>query len=230
MNRELSSLKSFFRFLRMRKEVDSDIFINISSLKTPKMLPSFVPQTKMASVLDDIRTQSYELSYKSQRDSLIIALFYSCGLRLAELCSLRMSDFDSSSTSIKVLGKGDKQRIIPIVKELSARVERYKECLRNDGIPVSLDSALIVNRKGTPLSRATIQRVVQSELSKSMVQGKKSPHVLRHTFATHLLDGQADMRDIQELMGHASLRTTQHYTHNSISQLQKVYEKAHPRK
>ena len=230
INRELSSLRSFYRFLRHRGYVSQDIFGRITTLKTARKLPSFVPETRMEPLLENIRTKSQTDDFTEQRNALIIALFYSCGIRLAELQGVRFGDLSADTTSLHVRGKGDKHRIIPILPEMSERIERFAMSLRKMGISTSADSFLIVSQSGNPLSRTTIQRVVKKKLNEANVQGKKSPHVLRHTFATHLLNKEADMRDIQELMGHSSLKTTQCYTHNNITQLQKVYERAHPHK
>lgn len=230
MNRELSSLKSYFRFLRMHGEIDRDVFKRVSSLKTPHRLPAFVPETRMEKVLENLREQSRTDDFVEQRNALIVALLYSCGIRLAELCGIRTDDFSYGYSTLKVRGKGDKERVIPVLPEVGRRIEEYIETGRNAGIIIDGISTLILSEKGLPLSRSSIRRIVDTELSRADVQGRRSPHVLRHTFATHLLNRDADMRDIQELMGHASLKTTQNYTHNSIAKLQSVYAKAHPHK
>ncbi len=230
MNRELSSLKSYFRYLRMHGEINRDVFKRISSLKTPHRLPAFVPETRMDKVLENLREQSSTDDFVEQRNALIVALLYSCGIRLAELCGIRTNDFTYGYGSLKVRGKGDKERIIPVLPEVGRRIEDYIATGRSAGIIIDDVSALILSEKGKPLSRSSIRRIVDTELSRADVQGRRSPHVLRHTFATHLLNRDADMRDIQELMGHSSLKTTQNYTHNSIAKLQTVYAKAHPHK
>ena len=230
MNRELSSLRSFYRYLRTHGEMTQDIFGRISALKTARKLPSFVPETRMEPLLENIRTESKTDDLVEQRNALIIALFYTCGIRLAELQGMRFGNISADRATLHIRGKGDKHRIIPILPELGERIERYAGLLRGLNISTSAEAPLIVSPQGEPLSRSTIQRVVKAKLSEANVQGKKSPHILRHTFATHLLNKDADMRDIQELMGHASLKTTQCYTHNSIAQLQEVYRRAHPHK
>ena len=230
MNRELSSLRSFYRYLRRRKLITQDIFKRIASPRTSRKLPSFVPETRMEVLLDLEREKSVADEFVEQRNALIIALFYSCGIRLAELCGIKIGDFASDYLSLRVVGKGDKTRVIPLLEEMSERVQRYIALLQSRNIATSAHATLIVTDKGRPLSRTSIQRIVKSELSAANVPGKQSPHTLRHTFATHLLNREADMRDIQELMGHASLKTTQCYTHNNIAQLQAVYAKAHPHK
>ncbi len=230
MNRELSSLRSFFRFLRSHGGMTQDIFGRIKTLKTARKLPSFVPETRMQSLLESIRTKSLADDFTEQRNALIIALLYSCGLRLAELQGVRFGDLSADGTALHVRGKGDKHRIVPVLPEMSKRIARYAELLREMNLAISAEAPMIISDLGLPLSRSSIQRVVKGNLDEANVQGKKSPHVLRHTFATHLLNKEADMRDIQELMGHSSLKTTQCYTHNSIAQLQEVYKRAHPHK
>ncbi len=213
MNRELSSLRSFWRHLQRNGKVEKNIFLSIRTLKTPQRIPSFVPTTRMETVLD----QTYEAP---DRDALIILLFYSCGLRLAELMGIRKEDFSHDYTSLKVRGKGDKERIVPILPDVREQVEKYLEFRQNI---CTSDEKLLFS-----VSRSTVYRVVKGYLQRNGVQGKASPHVLRHTFATELLNHGADLRDIQELMGHASLQATQVYTHNNITRLQEVYAKAHP--
>ena len=230
MNRELSSLKSFFRFLRSRGAVSRDIFSRIGSLKASRRLPAFVPESRMETVLDNLREENGRHDFKDCRDSLAVLLLYSCGIRLAELCGIRRCDITDDFASLKVRGKGDKERMIPLLEETAQRIRDYLAAAGDAGITIAGDSPLILSDKGTPLSRSTIQRIVERELRAAGVQGRKSPHVLRHTFATELLNRDADMRDIQELMGHSSLKTTQNYTHNSIAGLQRVYAKAHPHK
>ena len=230
MNRELSSLRSFYRYLRTHGHMTQDIFGRISTLKTARKLPSFVPETRMESLLENIRSKSRTNDFVEQRNALIIALFYSCGIRLAELQGVRFGDLSGDRSALHIRGKGDKHRMIPVLPELAERIERYAALLRELGISTSTEAPMIVSDTGKPLSRSTIQRVVKAKLGEANVQGKKSPHILRHTFATHLLNKEADMRDIQELMGHSSLRTTQCYTHNSIAQLQEAYKRAHPHK
>lgn len=228
MNRELSSIKSLFSYLRRIGVVEKDITKRISSLKTPKVLPQFVPQSRMDELLESTREQKYSQEFKQVRNSLIISLLYGCGIRLAELLDIKLGDITNGS--VKIHGKGDKDRLVPLLPELVSRVEAYVECCRRCGIELTAADKLIVGTAGKPLSRSTVQRVVRQEMMAANVQGRKSPHILRHTFATHLLGKGADMREIQELMGHSSLSTTQHYTHNSIGQLLSVYEKAHPHK
>lgn len=229
MNRELSSLKSFFRYLRKIDVVDGDIFKRISTIRTPRHLPNFVPESRMQRVLEQTREQiaPQNDSFVEVRNALIISLFYASGIRLAELCSITFGDVSPDAT-LRIIGKGNKERILPLIDELQHRILHYTDIVRQMGFPTTNSSPMILSIKGKPLSRVQIQRIVSNAMSEANVQGKKSPHILRHTFATHLLNRGADMREIQELMGHASLKTTQHYTHNNITQLQKIYSEAHP--
>ena len=229
MNRELSTIRSFFRFLRREGVVENDIFVNIGSLKMPKRLPAFVPESRMPELLGDLCDGFESGEFESVRNALIVQMFYMCGLRLSELVGVDVDDFSSDMSTLKVLGKGDKQRIVPIVDSVGGRIADYLRAVDEHNICRNGEKALFLTRDGQRLSRTQVYRIVHSALGRAGVQGKKSPHVLRHTFATHLLDAGADMRDIQELMGHASLKTTQVYTHNSIARLCEVYAKAHPR-
>ena len=230
MNRELSSLRTFFRYLRRKEIVTQDIFAHIGRLRTDRKLPTFVPETRMETLLEDVREKSNDDDFCEQRNALIIALFYSCGIRLAELQGICFGDFAADMSTLHVRGKGDKHRMLPLLEDIAPRVKAYMARVAEMGFSTAKDAPLIVSREGKSLSRTTIQQVVKKKLGEANVQGKKSPHILRHTFATHLLNKDADMRDIQELMGHSSLKTTQCYTHNSIAQLQEVYKRAHPHK
>ena len=156
-------------------------------------------------------------------------LFYSCGLRLAELVGISRDDLSADGTSLRIRGKGDKERMVPILEEVRDKIRHYLRVIERQKICKSEEKALFLTQQGKRISRTTVYRLVQDELTRAGVQGKKSPHVLRHTFATHLMNGGADMREIQELLGHASLQATQVYTHNSIARLREIYAKAHPR-
>lgn len=235
LNREFSSLRSFFRYLLHIGAIPSDPMRGIHSLKTPKRLPSFVPESRMQRML----TEEQELQptedddqtarFLQIRDRLIVKLFYGCGVRLAELIGINIEDFSDNFRTLRVVGKGDKERQIPIIEGLRNDILAYISLIEGQKICTNEKKALILTQKGERISRITVYRIVKRALGEGGVQGKRSPHVLRHTFATHLLNHGADMREIQELMGHSSLQATQVYTHNSIAQLQKIYLKAHPR-
>ena len=227
MNREVASLRAFFRWLHRTGAVEKDIFRMISTLKTSRRLPAFVPESRMTTIVSECGPDSED--FQTERNSLIILMFYACGLRLAELVGIDRSDFSADYTSLRVRGKGDKQRMVPILEFLREKILHYLGLIERQNICISSEKALFLTHKGKRISRSVVYRTVQEELTRAGVQGKKSPHVLRHTFATRLLNGGADMREIQELLGHASLQATQVYTHNSIARLREIYAKAHPR-
>ena len=229
VNREISSLRSFFRYLRREGVVATDIFKNISRLKTSKRLPVFVPESRMPELMETLDSGCGNGDFEGIRNALMIIMLYRCGLRLAELVNIRLDDFSSDYSSLRVLGKGDKERIIPVADIVREHLCGYLEALDRQNICINGKKMLFLTPEGKPVSRTAVYRIVRRTLGEAGIQGKKSPHVLRHTFATHLLNAGADMRDIQELMGHSSLQTTQIYTHNSIAQLREVYAKAHPR-
>lgn len=227
VNRKLSAVKAFFRYLCKNGIIKNDQSVRITSLKKPKKLPSFVEESKMERLAEKLLEETDD--FLTERNSLVILLFYGTGIRLAELGSIRTGDFSDNFNQLKVRGKGDKERILPINPQLKAKILHYLTVIRDREICKSSDFSLILNQKGNPASRTEIYRIVHNVLKNAGVQGKSSPHILRHTFATHLLNGEADIRSIQELLGHSSLTATQVYTHNSIEQLKTAYNKAHPR-
>ena len=227
INREVSSLRSFFRWLHRTGAVDRNVAKSVPSLRTSRRLPAFVPESRMSGIVSECRYDSE--GFVTERNSLIVLMFYACMLRLAELVDIDRGDFSDDFTSLRVRGKGDKERLVPVLEFLREKILHYLTLIEGQNICNSSEKALFLTHKGKRISRMTVYRVVRGELEQSGVQGKKSPHVLRHTFATHLLNGGADMREIQELLGHASLQATQVYTHNSIARLREVYAKAHPR-
>ena len=223
MNREVSSLRALWHYLRRQGIVTQDIFRSVRSLRTPRRLPVFVPESRMAYVIADINGRAGSEDFVTVRDALTVAMFYGCGIRLAELIALNRNDFSDDYR------QGDKERIVPLVDPLRRILVHYLQLIERQNICNSQEKALILTLKGARISRSVVRRIVEQALNKEGVQGKKSPHVLRHTFATHLLNHGADMREIQELLGHSSLQATQVYTHNSITRLQEIYVKAHPR-
>ena len=229
MNREISSLRAFFRYLHRRGVLSTDLFRHVSSLRTPRRLPVFVPETRMANLVDDVEREAARGEFTSLRNALIILIFYSCGLRLAELVGIDRTDFSDGFDRLRIRGKGDKERLVPVLEPVRIIILRYMALIERQNICISTEKALFLTQKGVRISRSAVYRIVHEELARAGVQGKKSPHVLRHTFATHLLNGGADMREIQELLGHASLQATQVYTHNSIARLQEVYARSHHR-
>lgn len=227
MNREVSSLRSFFRWLLSRGIVERNVTESVTALRTSRRLPVFVPESRMGGIVRDCEFDTDR--FQCERNSLIILMLYGCGLRLAELVGINRDDFSDNYTTLRVRGKGDKERLVPILEFLREKILHYFDVIERQNICKSSEKALFLTQKGKRISRITVYRIVKEELGRGGVQGKKSPHVLRHTFATHLLNGGADMREIQELLGHSSLQATQVYTHNSIARLREAYAKAHPR-
>ena len=222
--RELSAVNSFYNYLLMTDAIE---ILPTEFIATPKA-GKHLPDTLSVEEIDALISVIDPSTAKGVRDRAILETLYSCGLRVSELTSLRMGDLFFGEGYVRVVGKGDKQRIIPLQTELIARIQRYITLCRENGLTMENNSKLIIGSTGKPLSRITVQRIVAQELSAAGIQGRKSPHVLRHTFATQLLAKGAGMREIQELMGHASLTSTQHYTHTDIGQLQGAYDSAHP--
>ena len=163
------------------------------------------------------------------RDAVVVILFYTTGLRLSELCSANREDIAADFSHIRVVGKGNKERIVPLLKSVGEILKKYFRQNSSQNICIGQKKALILSKKGERINRRAVQRIVDRKLKCYGIQGKTSPHVLRHTFATHLLNSGADLREIQELLGHSALRTTQVYTHTNIESLKEVYKLAHPR-
>ncbi len=227
MNRELSTLRTFFGWLMREGLVEKDVMHPITALKTARRLPAFVPESRMSGVVEECGERSDD--FVAERDRLIVLMFYACGLRLQELVGINRGDFSPDFRSLRIRGKGDKERIVPVVEPLRRHILAHLGTIDRQNICISEEKPLFLTQKGQRISRSVVYRVVERILSEAGVQGKKSPHVLRHTFATHLLNEGADIREIQELLGHASLEATEVYTHNSIARLKEIYRKAHPR-
>ncbi len=229
LNRELSTLRSFFGWAHNKGHILSNPTKCIPSLRSSHKLPIFVSESRMSRVVEHCYDLSDTPTFEAKRNALIIKLFYATGIRLSELRSINIENFSDNFATLRVLGKGDRERIVPIVGQLQGEIMRYSDELLAQNIWKSREKALFLSKQGARLSSNMIYRIVRKELGISGVQGRKSPHILRHTFATHLLNAGVDMRDIQELLGHESLQATQLYTHNSIAHLQSVYGTAHPR-
>ena len=229
INRKTSSLRSLFSYLRKSRLLDNDPFSGIGYRKMASKLPNFVPERTMADVLSMLETEFDTGDYVLRRNSLILMLLYTTGLRLSELHAVRLRDFSQGYSTLRVLGKGNKERVVPVLDYTRSKIVEFLGDLKANDFCISPQLSLFLSKQGKPLSRNAIYRIVKEELDKAGVQGKCSPHLLRHTFATHMLDGGADIREIQEMLGHNSLAATQVYTHNSIVKLKEVYAKAHPR-
>lgn len=226
VNRKLSALKTFYRYLRNNNILQLNPMLKILPPKTNKTLPEFVSIEQMDLLLDDV---AFETGFEGRRNRLIIELFYFTGIRLAELVGLTNQDVDLKKNQIKVLGKRNKERIIPFGNTLGQSIKEYiSERDMMIGMTGS-DDAFFLTEKGLKIYKKLVYRVVNSYLSKVSTLKKKSPHILRHTFATHMLNNGADLNAIKELLGHANLSATQVYTHNTIDKLKSIYNQAHPR-
>lgn len=229
VNRKISAVSSFFRWMHSKGIISRNPCLRVGSLKTPHRLPVWIPESKMETITAGLLERFEAGGIRERRDATILLLFYSCGIRLAELTAMDVSDISAGCDSIRVQGKGDKQRLVPLPGITAGILKRYVAEITGLNIWKSDRKPLFLTDRGNPVSRAAVYAIVRNWLEQMGVQGKRSPHVLRHTFATHLLDSGADMREIQELLGHSSLAATQVYTHNSIAALKKVYASAHPR-
>ncbi|MCD4789881.1 MAG: tyrosine-type recombinase/integrase [Bacteroidales bacterium] len=226
INRKLSTLKTFYKFLLKENLVKQNPLTKILPPKTKKRLPEFVNREKMDLLFDQVE---FGDNFRGIRDKLIIEIFYFTGMRLSEMVNLTDTDVDIKNLKVKVLGKRNKERIIPFCNELRDLIIRYKE-VRNKEIEITEPvNYFIVTEKGKKIYKKLVYRIVNSYLGKVSTLQKKSPHVLRHTFATHMLNNGADLNAIKEILGHANLAATQIYTHNTIENLKTIYKQAHPR-
>lgn len=229
INRMISSTGSMFRYFMKKGWITKNPFQRVTALKTPEKLPVYITENKMERIVDELLGEEGEGGFKSSRDALVVLFLYSTGIRLAELIDIDRDDFMNGHTKLVVHGKGDKDRVVPIILFLKNKILAYTALIKELNICKSGEKALFLTEKGERISRTEVYRIVNEKLEMMGVHGKRSPHVLRHTFATHLLNSGADIREIQELLGHTSLRATQVYTHNSIAKLQEAYNDAHPR-
>lgn len=225
VNRKLASLKAFYVFLLKCKQIDVSPLLKHKSLKTAKKIQIPFSEKEVAAVLSVvIGADEFEIV----RNKLILDLLYTTGIRRAELIGLKDMDVDCSSSVIKVLGKRNKERLIPVLPVIITQIKKY-QALRRDLGEQKDKLYFFLSKKGIKLSESFVYRLINSYFSTASEKVKTSPHVLRHTFATHLLNNGADLNSVKELLGHASLASTQIYTHSSLLQLKKVYKEAHPR-
>ena len=229
VNRSVATLRSFWKWMLGHGHANRDIVSIISQAKTPSRLPVFVSESRMEDVVALLRDDIASEEFERLRDAVIVLLFYTAGLRLAELANLKIGDISADYLTIRILGKGEKERIVPLIGRMGEILKKYFSQFSSQNICIGQKKALILSKKGEPISVRTIQRIVDRKLKGAGIQGKTSPHTLRHTFATHLLNEGADLREIQELLGHSSLKATQVYTHTNIEKLKEVYSTAHPR-
>lgn len=225
VNRKLATLRSFYGYLLRCKAITINPMLRVSSLKTDKPLPQFVEEKSLQLLFDEI---TFPLDFEGTRDRLVLELLYGTGMRLAELITLRDGDVNAYDQTLRVFGKRSKERVVPIYKGLVEMIKQYQQ-FRNEQFPNPPAQSLILTNKGEPAYPVLIQRIVKKYLSAVTSLQKRSPHVLRHTFATHLLNNGADLNSIKDLLGHSSLAATQVYTHNSIEKLKKIYKQAHPK-
>lgn len=232
INRKISSLKAFFKFMLKEQRITVNPMSKVTSPKQRKRLPSFVSEPQMESLLrsaepnpDNPETPD---NFENRRDDTILETFYAMGMRLSELIQLKYKDIDLYDMHIKVLGKGNKERIVPFANGYRERLQRYLDKREELFGTIQPDDYLFVTLKGKPLYPMLVYRRMHRYLEMASVQ-QKSPHVLRHTFATHLLNEGADINAIKELLGHANLSATQIYTHTSLSHLKEIYKQSHPR-
>ena len=226
MRRKISSLKAYYRFLQQEGCVAASPMERISLPKLPERLPHYVQESQMERLLDMLAEHTE--TFEEIRDAMLVETFYALGLRQSELIGLRYRDFDFANRQVRVLGKGNKERLLPFAPAFYGRLQAYIDARNERFGKIQPESRLFVTEKGNPLYPMLVYRVIHRALELTSVK-QKSPHVLRHTFATHLLDGGADLNAIKELLGHADLSATQIYTHTSITHLKEIYKQSHPR-
>lgn len=225
VNRRLSSVRSFYRFLLKRGFVERDPARMVQGPKKKKALPYFLRENEIDRLLDGMY---FSDDYEGVRDHLILAVFYHTGVRVSELVGLNEADVYLSERTIKVLGKRNKQRVIPFGEELAQMILPY-QAKRQEYLAGKDEKAFFLDRRGSRIRTSQVQAMVREKLSLVTNIKKKSPHVLRHTFATSMLNHGADLESVKELLGHESLSTTEIYTHTTFEELKKVYKQAHPR-
>lgn len=226
INRSMSSLRSFYKFLVRENVVTSSPMQLVRALKTPKRLPVVIDPQKMVNLLD--QTERDLTSFEQAREFLVLELLFGTGIRLAELLAIQERDIDFYNKRILIFGKRNKERLVPVHQTLLAEIKRYL-VLKHAQDFKTHSTYLIVAKEGKQASRGMIQRIVKHWLGQITSQKKRSPHVLRHSFATALLNNGADLNAIKELLGHAGLAATQVYTHNSVERLKSIYKQAHPK-
>ncbi len=226
ISRKLSTLRSFFKFLIRKGVVDANPAEGILTPKRGKHLPEYLSVDSVFRLLDSIEPEGV----LAARNRALFEMLYSCGIRVSELAGLNVYDVDPAAGTVRVFGKGAKERVVPVGGKALEAIASYRDALRQAGVSVAPGGALFLNRDGQRLSARSIARILKRLAAACGILTPVSPHTLRHTFATHMLDSGADLRSVQELLGHKNLSTTQKYTHVSIERLMETYDKAHPRK
>jgi integrase/recombinase XerC len=225
INRKIASLKTFYKFLMRQEVIAKNPMQKIRVLKTQKRLPFFVKEGDMINLLDQVE---FEDTFEGRRDRLMLEFFYATGMRLSELIHLKENQVNLHSRTIKVLGKRNKERVIPFPESIVSIIESYRK-IRNRDVVMGTHGNLFVTDTGEPLYPMLVYRIVKKYLDVYTDSEKTSPHVLRHTFATHLLNKGAEINAVKDLLGHSSLAATQVYTHNSMEKIKKTFDQAHPK-
>lgn len=223
INRKIATLKSFFKFLIKREIVTVNPTANINSLKTDQKIPNFIKEKDINYLFDNLKVED---NFEGKRDMLILELLYGTGIRISELINLKTQNINLTKKEIKVLGKRNKERIIPIHDQILNQLNKF---IKKKKDIKSVNEYLLCTRKGDQLYPMLIYRIVKKHLSSLINSKKYNPHLLRHTFATHILNKGGDLNSIKDLLGHESLAATQIYTHNSIEKLKETYRTSHPR-
>lgn len=223
INRKISSLKSYFKYLILKEIVAQNPLNKIINPKTAKRLPAFIDEKAIENLLGN---NHFPDDWKGKRDKLLIEILYQTGIRRAEIIGLKDTDIDTYNAQIKVTGKGNKERLIPISQLLLTEINAFRQIKKQEDFSCE---SLLINNKGKTLLPQDVNTIVKKYLGLTTTSDKKSPHVLRHTFATHLLNKGADINAVKELLGHSSLAATQVYTHTTIEKLKEIYKQAHPR-
>ncbi len=225
INRKISSLNTYYKFLLKVGTLKINPLTKHRALKTSKKVQIPFSENEINTVLDDF---NFDDSFEGIRNKLIIELFYSTGIRRIELVQLKLVDIDVSNSTLKVLGKRNKERLLPLINSVIETIKRY--LIKRQELQIINDKTyLFLTKKGIKIYETLVYRIINDYFSRASTKVKKSPHILRHSFATHLLNQGADLNAVKELLGHSSLAATQIYTHNSIAELKKVYAKTHPR-
>lgn len=225
VNRKVSALRSYYKWQIARENIKANPTAKVLSLKTKKKLPLFIEAEQMESLLN---TMEFGEGFSGIRDRMLIELLYCTGMRRSEAIGLLDADVDLSQRNLKVLGKRNKERLIPFTQQMEQLIRKYQET-RDQQFPGIAPHAFLLNDKGQKMNDGFVYRKVNAYLRMVSTLERKSPHILRHTFATHMLNNGADLNAIKELLGHADLSATQVYTHNTIDKLNKIYKQAHPR-
>lgn len=230
INRKISCLKSFFKFCLKNSWIEINPTAKLTRPKMPKRIPKQVEFTKLMDLKDFLQEQSLDNQYNTYRDYCMFMTFYSCGLRRSELISLKWSDIDFIKKELKILGKGNKERFVPLHSEMAVILKRYQELLLQQSFKKKTEPALVfLTDSGEEMYPNLVYRKIKTYLNKVTTQTGLSPHSLRHSFATHLLNEGAELNAVKELLGHSSLAATQVYTSSSIERLKKIHENFHPK-